>query len=692
LCFHKGNSQGGFGIDKRSLNYSDFSLLALTKTNLTLESQYSKSQQIYSAAQSSYSRLSLESGIIGFGFVPLRIQGYYSTEQQNIYQENYFRLTFDMGLLIEYQKSKIQSQIDQQNKRLVNYKREVEHQKIYIQRSIKSSDSLSATYRNKLKLLITDTIEKTNLHVTRPIYSTQDSLNRVKVIKKESLNAYGDSMKSLIRYSSITDTLNLYRTNSSNTLNELDSIKTLNRNKADSLLNAINKIQSETKKQNVKLRQLSDSITKIENEIKSLMEVARDPKKKISESIGRNITLPKKFQIGRINPFLTETVLNGTPAKGIIIEFGNNTRSTTVTFGKLSSFNEEKLNNLSFSTDYMAFKTSSKIGILSYSTGILFGLKDIIQGSQAFAIPFGNVGIDLKSNLKLTAEFAKSVDYNKVQIETSPDANLNTGYATNLSVLYHPNNKSKLMLSFEKSSQTYNTVGNPYFIAGPSRIKLDYTTNFLKEKLTTEIGIRENIINKESGKFHIQTLNARLKTNFKKYPNLLITYLPIQNQSNFKNLENQSYLIQTNILSLIITNKIKVKSGLIIQNIGFWTQSQDGLVPNFKSKNLIYNLVHINSKNNRISIAYNFGTGHLQKDSLNQSSFRICTEIKLTSTGSFTSNLVAIKPTKYYGQQTGLLGMKLTYKYGLVWFESGIQRILYKKWDYIGRLTLSITI
>jgi hypothetical protein len=159
-----------------------------------------------------------------------------------------------------------------------------------------------------------------------------------------------------------------------------------------------------------------------------------------------------------------------------------------------------------------------------------------------------------------------------------------------------------------------------------------------------------------------------------------------------KNLENQSYLIQTNILSLIITNKIKVKSGLIIQNIGFWTQSQDGLVPNFKSKNLIYNLVHINSKNNRISIAYNFGTGHLQKDSLNQSSFRICTEIKLTSTGSFTSNLVAIKPTKYYGQQTGLLGMKLTYKYGLVWFESGIQRILYKKWDYIGRLTLSITI
>jgi hypothetical protein len=106
-------AQGAFKINSQSLSYNSRNLLSLSKTNLKLESQYSQNPEIYSASQASYTRLSLESGVIGLGFIPLRMQGYYSTEKQDMYHENYFRVSFDLNLLLEYQKAKAQQKIEE---------------------------------------------------------------------------------------------------------------------------------------------------------------------------------------------------------------------------------------------------------------------------------------------------------------------------------------------------------------------------------------------------------------------------------------------------------------------------------------------------------------------------------------------------------------------------------------------------
>ena len=359
-------AQGAFKINSQSLSYNSRNLLSLSKTNLKLESQYSQNPEIYSASQASYTRLSLESGVIGLGFIPLRMQGYYSTEKQDMYHENYFRVSFDLNLLLEYQKAKAQQKIEEQNRKLIYLKRDFDKQKDLLKSKNKFTDSLIGQLQLKLKSTLRDSASKLQNKYKNKL---QDSLNDL----KNSLDKLRQTKPNL--KDSLNNINQCYRSKAEGYKEKYkDSLKRetdiYRRLKGDSILKQIEKLKSEKKSYEKQLSGMQDSIKKIENSIKTLLEIVKNPKAKVQEMIGKKVHLPKTFQIGRINPYFSESVLNGTPAKGVLIEFQSEKKSTTISFGRLSGFPEPNINRLNFKSEYFAYKQGFKVKDFSYELGI----------------------------------------------------------------------------------------------------------------------------------------------------------------------------------------------------------------------------------------------------------------------------------------------------------------------------------
>jgi len=671
------NAQKAFNLENHSLYYKSFSLLNLTKTNIRIESQYSQQPQLYSASQASYTRLSLESGIIGFGFIPLKVQGFYSTENQNTYHENYLRFSFDMDLLVQDQKNKAQQKFDKQNRKLLYYKRDFENQKNGLKSKFKFNDSMISSLQSQLKSKLKDTLSNLKNKMDKGV---QDSLNKYEskiktthipnqkdldLKKQEYQDKYRDSLQKVA--------------------------KNKNWQKADSLLKEIEKIKSDSRKYKNQLTGMQDSIKKIEKEIKTLVQIIKNPKAKIQEMVGKKIKLPRSIQIGRINPYFSESVFNGVPAKGILLEFGNDSASTTISLGKLSTIPESNTNQSNFKSEYIAFKQRRRIKYFTYDLGLFSCYKNVIQGNTVYMIPFTNLSYSTKKGIVLGGEFAKSFDYSITRIENTPKSTLNSGYATNISLQIPFSSKAGLKLLTDKSSANYRSPGNPYFIAGPLKIQLEYYQSISKNKLKINAGIRTNFSKNAIRSFHTQTFTLRMNSNFAKGANFSLSYLPIQTRSEFYDIQTQVYRIQTNVLNLMAIHKKRIKRYLIVQNLGFWTKSQDGLVPDFISRNYFYCLNVANSKNNKASFNYNFGKGHHNNDSLNQLSLKLILEYGLSKKSILTMNLGYAKANYYISQHQYLVGIKQNFGKGVIWLESGGQKSKESRLSYIGRLSMNFS-
>ena len=678
-------AQGAFKINPKSISYNSKDLLNLTKTNLKLESQYGQDPQIYSASQASYTRLSLESGAIGLGFIPLRIQGYYSTEKQDLYHENYFRVSFDLNLLLEYQKAKAQQKMEEQNRKLVYLKRDFDKQKNILKIKNKFNDSLIGQLQSKFKNTLKDSVAELQNKYKNQI---QDSLNDA----KSGLNKLIPTKPNLI--DSINNLKQGYKSKAEDYKKKYkDSLKReadINKRlKSDSILKQIDKLKSEKKGYEKQLNGMQDSIKKLESAIKTLLEIVKNPKAKVQEIVGKKVHLPKTFQIGRINPYFSESVFNGTPAKGVLIEFQNEKNSTTLSFGRLSGFAEPNVNALNFKSEYFAYKQGFKIKDFNYEFGIFNCYKSIPQGNQIFVIPFGNFAYNAKKGVVISGEFAKSVDYSVTTIEAKPEGKVNSGFATNVSLQVPISLKSGVKFLIDKSSQNYRTPGNPYFISGPLKLQIEYYQSLFKDKLKADIGIRANANKKSSGTFQNQTLSLRLRSNFEKGLNFSLSYLPIQTRSAFNDDAIRVFMMQTNVLNMMAIMKKRVKGYIVMQNCGFWTKSQSGLVPDFVSKNYFYSINVANSKNNKASFNYNFGKGHAGNDSLNQTSVRLILDYGLGKKSVLTANLGYAKSNYYTSQHRYLLGIKRKFGLGMIWFESGGQKTMKSKVSYIGRLNIN---
>lgn len=670
-------AQTALNIENHSLNFKSFSLLNLTKTNIRLESQYSQQPQLYSASEATYTRVSLESGIIGFGFIPLKVQGFYSTENQNRYHENYLRFSFDLDLLIQDQKNKAQQKLDQQNRKLLYYKRDFENQKNGLKSIFKFNDSMINALQSQIKSKLKDTLSNLKNKITTGV---QDSLKTYK--SKIKIPPIPNQKDLDLKKQKYQDKYN-------------DSLQKIAKNKqwhqADSLLKEVEKIKTDSKKYKNQLIVMQDSIKKLETEIKTLIEIIKNPKAKIQEMVGKKVKLPKSIQIGRINPFFSESVFNGVPAKGILVEFGNDSVSTTISLGKLSTIPEPNMNQSNFKSEYLAFKQRRSTKYFTYDLGLFSCYKNVIQGNTVYVIPFTNFNYTTKNGVALGGEFAKSFDYSMTRIENTPQSTLNSGYVANFSLQIPLSPHAGIKLLTDKSSDNYRSPGNPYFIAGPLKLQVEYYQSIFKDKLKINAGIRNTFSKNNIRSFHTQTFTLRMNSNFSKGANFSLSYLPIQTRSEFYYIQTQVYQIQTNVLNLMATHKKRVKRYSIIQNLGFWTKAQDGLVPDFISRNYFYSINVANSKKNRASLNYNFGKGHSNNDSLNQLSLKLLVDYGLTKKSILTMNLGYAKANYYISQHQYLVGIKRNLGFGMIWLESGGQKSKNSQLSYIGRLCMNFS-
>lgn len=669
----------------KNINLNTFKIVEMTNTSLRMESQYSKNSQFFSAYEPSYSRLNIETGIVLFGFIPISAEGFYTTEKQNLFQENYFRVNFDLDLLIQENKKKAQSRLESENRKLVYYKRDIENKKKIFNKIKKTNDSIADKLNIDIKKLMNDTINSitANSKVQLDKYKNTDNIkNNIPEIINDSIKSFNKNIEKDI--SEMIDKSD-YLKDSVNNLKKQYRLK-----KADSILKKIEILRIKEKESEKELSQMNDSIKKIEKNINEIIQIIKNPRQKLENFKNKKIKLPKTFKIGRINPYFSESVLNGTPAKGILVEFDKNKITNSFSIGKLSEIPQLSSKADKFQTMYFAFKTMRKTDNMIFETGIFNCIKEIPQGNRIYAIPFGNLLYMTKSGFTFKGEFAKSFSYQKETYEIYPESILKTGYALNLLLKYNINLNSDLKLTIENSSTNYQSPGNPFYISGPLKLQFEYSQSFMKDKIKLDIGIRKNTVSKYSGKFSNQTFSLRLKSNFKKGLNISVSYLPIQNKAVYTNEKTGSSNIETNILNTMIIFKKKYTGYLFINNTGYWTISESGLLPDFQSINLYNNFYLINSKNNKITFSCNLGKKHILNDTLNNSSARITTEYNVKDIAIFTLNSGYVKYNMLQSQFEFLAGFRKKTKIGDVWFESGGQKTGTQKLNYIGRLNYNI--
>jgi hypothetical protein len=86
----------------------------------------------------------LESGIIGLGFIPLKIQGFYSTEKQKSVSGKIICVSVLILIsYMKYQKSKSLEAIENENRKLISLKRDYGRQKSTFRSKVKFNDSFS---------------------------------------------------------------------------------------------------------------------------------------------------------------------------------------------------------------------------------------------------------------------------------------------------------------------------------------------------------------------------------------------------------------------------------------------------------------------------------------------------------------------------------------------------------------------
>lgn len=666
-----------------SLKFKPESYIKLIKTNVVFENQYSKEPQIFAASESIYSRFRFESGVILLGFLPIKIQGFYSTEKQNIFNENYFRVNFDLELLVQEQRNKAYEKYEHYNRKLIHQINDYENQKKSFKPLFKHNDSLIYGLQSKIKKILSDTIIKSKNKINEKL---EDSIeNKIDKIKK--IEFKNDS---IYKYKEKIDILNnkkdIYNFDSLKRVNEKKILKT-----TDSLLSEVDKLKRKNKNYEDLLKSKKDSVEKIKSEIKHLVDIIKNPKLKIKEIAGNKIKLPKNLKIGRINPYFSESVFNGTPSKGVYLEYGNDSTYTTISFGKLFTFPESNANSKYDNSEYFAYKYTRKKKFISTNFGLFNCIKEVIQGNRFYFIPFYNLAIFTSKGITLNSEIAKSFDYEFSQIENIPKSNINSGYLLNFYLKIPLKNQSGFKIITEKSSENYNSPGNPFFISGPLKIQLEYSQSFFKNKLKIDAGIRNNLNKNDISNFKSQTFILRANSNFNKNTNFSISYLPIQTRSEFIFIQqNERYLFQTNMLNIMIINKKRFKRYSLLQNFGYWTKSQNGLIPDFQSENFFYSLNYANSKNNKLSFIYNLGKNHQNSDSLNQSSFKLIAEGNLKKNSSLTLNCSYVKTNKLNIQHRYLVGIKQNLGVGLIWLEVGSLMTQNKDISLIGKLNMYI--
>ncbi|PCJ66671.1 MAG: hypothetical protein COA58_04220 [Bacteroidetes bacterium] len=508
----------------------------------------------YSLNERQYVRIYATPNLSLFG-LPFSSDIYYTTEDNSYFNTNSFTLNFDLDKYKQNLKKRGESFLDDKKKDLfaladldedvTRYKKDVARQILALEREATLE---LKHYENEVR----NAPEKVNQmgqgYVRNLKDSTYDNLEgKIRDVEETSLAISQEEKRR-----QVLDSIEQKRALLNEKIKQMRSFIT----KADTLQSQIKNAKAFTA--DLISKKTSDLISQGKQEKKGFLSKAKD-------SIGYSKTLKNilisidEFSIGLSNPYFSNSTLNGIPVKGLSIKRISNKSDfySRLTLGNsVSTFNafdkESRQQNL-----YGRRIVGTKIGFGQEHFNDLYivslSVWDPIKNSEDAAVANSVNGLGYNAvfgRVSLSTEAAYS--YYSLRTPTSivneNQSSMFNSIFAKMSLLAESKWKispnAKLKLKFDQKNQNFKSLGSPFLRSDFRTIDISSTNSFLKKKIIVSGFYKyftDNVSALSENTNEMKGFGASAQSNFKKYPNFLVSYTPFEQSNN-----HQDSLLRTN--------------------------------------------------------------------------------------------------------------------------------------------------
>ena len=637
---------------------------------IEVESFTSNQNLPYSLNEAQYTRLRATPRLTLLG-LPFTTDIYLTTEDNSYFNSNSFTLDFDLDAYKESLKENLNEVYEGKKEdlyRLADMEEDIETYKKDVERKINELKVRAIAEKDKQQR---ELIAKANEKKYDLEKTVRDSVNGIKSAVTDSLTSHTDSLRSSV-----------------------ENIE----HKKDSFLQEYEKRNAEIQQKIAHLQtyiEKADSIKKVVNNSKevvtfiitkekqSLLKKAESQKGKFltktkdsvmhSKPIQQFIATIEDFQIGLCNPYFSNNSLNGIPIKGINakrvspsktayyrLAFGNsvasfnpfdrasrkeNLYSRRVLAAK-TGYGEEDYNDLYFisMTVWDPIKSDSNNQVNSVSSvGFNFALNKVQMKSE------------------MSHAYYKTRNNGAVITETYSPENIIRNSFSSLALVtevkYKISKKNKVKFKYDQKNQNFRSLGSPFLRNNYRSIDFTSNNNLLKNKLSISGFYKyfeDNVSNLSENTNTMKGFGATLQTNFKKYPNVLISYTPFEQSNN-----HQDSLLRTNNKFRSLNSQLSYSKSIdkhfiqtfINHNLALIEYEESGFTPSNTSI-LSFNQAYQNDKLNA-NLGYTASRTMPSIDSLSFNAFNmnVAYQFKFGSIGS----TILHKKTLAKGQQSSQL-------------------------------------
>ncbi|MES2618098.1 MAG: hypothetical protein V4613_09470 [Bacteroidota bacterium] len=524
-----------------------------------------------------YSRLYIAPTISLFG-LPFKANFFFTTENNNTYQSNFFSFRLDVNAMRQQAANDIQKELDDAKK--LDKLREFDLQKNTLETQryeqelnglkskIPDADELNRTLQQQAE-------EKSKAYIAQQRLAAEEKLKNASEEEKQKIEAELKQQSDSI--------INHYKKEAGDSLM---NAKGQYEDKADTArLGKYLRMQQQletlkNKRQQIEDLRQQDSAMLLQkaNSIRNPDDLRKMAKEQLpGNSLIKTILAVDRFGIGIVNPQYSEFTLFAASIKGIDIGINKDKTFYDITLGKTTQ---------QFTGPFSAVKPvyDRSIGIIRYGIGELKGNHLSAEYLYAFDQSNANPNLPMISNGVLNIHARFEVLKNTLVEANAAQSSYRERYSENTQTITANNNSAVLGASANKAFQikatqivkptikveasikqtgaAFHTVGNPFLRRNFREAEFKYEQQFFKKKVKFSgfyKEMRDNLIELNKATNRMKGYGLKLSTVFEKYPNLSLGYSPYQQGNN-----HPDSIYRTNnqfsITTAILTYKKRYKS------------------------------------------------------------------------------------------------------------------------------------
>jgi len=566
----------------------------------------------YSLNERTYTRFRATPNLSILG-LPFSSDIYLTTEDNSYFNSNSFTLKFDLDKYKESLTESLEEAYQKKKKELYqlsDFDQDLDNYKSDVDRKIKELENRAAAEKDKQKQALQQKLEEEQDALKE---RAADSLSSYKAAAKDTL---GKTMSSINDAKEKSDSIQEEAVRKIQEINEKVAFLKSYIEKADSLKKAVG--NSKEIVEVVLSGQKESLVKKASNEKGKFINKTKDSILH-SKPIQQFIAGIEDFQIGMTNPYFSENSLNGIPVKGLNIKRISASRSIyyRVSAGNsVASFNPferaSRRENL-YSRRVVATKTGFGEEGFNDLYFVSMTVWDPLKSDSSNQVNTVNgLGYNfVLDKINFKSELTHSYFQDKsegLQVSTEGNANSTlTSVMGNIAIFgelnYKITKKNRLKIKYDQKNQNFRSLGSPFLRNNYRLLDLNSSNYLLKNKVVLSGFYKffeDNVAGLSDNTNKMKGFGATLQTNFKKYPNVLISYTPFEQSNN-----HQDSLLRTNNKFQSLSSQLNYSKSIdnhffqtfVSHNLAIVEYEESGFTP-ANTSILSFNQVYQNDKLN----------------------------------------------------------------------------------------------